>query len=309
MLIGSLPDMHLMERSPKKRKDKMKATSLSKFDWCLSAFEMEGIEFVGAPGDLFDTATASYDFTGEVIQVIRNYQVRILAVAGQHDLRYHTRGIKNTPIGLLLASGLIEIPTIDNPITIDGRRVFGAGWGDEQNLRDLISSGEDVSEDILLIHRTIVKDKEMFKGQANFSASKSFMKNYPFKIILSGDNHERFIQTFSDRVLVNGGSIIRLEKGQIDYEPHIHFIDTDTMQVTFAEVPIEPDIFDEKQLEEDDAKARRKEKLEKLINIIKADTRKVSFPEILHSVTEQSKPSKRQRDLLDDIMEEAKEMI
>ena len=66
------------------------------------------------------------------------------------------------------------------------------------------------------------------------------MEKYPFKIVLSGDNHERFVVENPDQVLINNGSLVRLTKAQLEYEPGFHIVDTDTLEVKFFKIPITP---------------------------------------------------------------------
>jgi len=310
MLIATLPDVHLMDRTPKNRKDKMRETCLNKFETCLEIAWEYKIEALMVPGDLFDTALGvpSYEFTGEVIKIcLRHPHLRIIAIPGQHDLRYHTKGISNTPIGLLAAAGCIEIPTIFDPVDLGhGPLIYGCGWGDEQKMAELIENGWDVSRDVLLIHKMITKDKPLFPGQYDYMTAANFLKKYPFRVVLSGDNHQRHIMETKTQALINGGSMMRLRKDQIDYQPRIHFIDTESLDIQYEDIPIEKDVFDFSKMKEEEEKEGRKEKVDELIKAIKMDKEKVKFGSVLHHLTAKMKPEKAVVDLLDNIMDEAK---
>lgn len=312
MNVASLPDVHLMERSPKIRIDKFKKTCLDKFKWCLETAKDQNCDALMIPGDLFDTALGipSYEFVGEVLSLIRFYELPIVGIPGQHDLRYHVKGTKNTPFGLLESAGMIDVPSIKDPIdTEDGHKIYGCGWGQEDELKELISSGIDVSNDILLIHKMITKDKPLFPGQYDYMTAKAFLKKYPFKLVLSGDNHQRHWTQVKKQVLLNGGSMARLRKDQIDYHPRLHFINIETLSVSFMEIPIQEHVLDLSKVEEEENIQDRKNKVDDLISAIKKDSQRANFPTILHHVTKQVSPSKDVQDLLDDIIENAKKKM
>lgn len=309
MDLSVLPDIHLMERKPKIRTDKFQDTCLRKFEWCLSTSKDKGCHAMMIPGDLFDTALGvpSYEFVGKVVSLVRFYELTLVAVPGQHDLRYHTKGTNNTPFGLLMSAGLIQVPTIENPIElIVGNKIYGCGWGQEPELKELINSGEDVSKDILLIHKMITKDKPLFPGQYDYMTAKAFLKKYPFRMVFSGDNHQRHWTQVKDQVLLNGGSMSRLRKDQIDYHPRLHFINTSTLSVSFMEIPIQENVLDLSKIEEEEKIQERKSKVDDLISAIKRDNKRANFPNILSQVTDQVKPDKEVRDMLGDIMDNAK---
>jgi DNA repair exonuclease SbcCD nuclease subunit len=315
MKIASITDVHLMERSPKNRKDNTKETILEKFKWCYKQAFTTSCSSMMIPGDLFDTFNVSLDFIGEIIHFLRavKKEVATYAIPGQHDLRYHTRGLKNTPIGLLQSAGVVKIPTIENPCllpnTVNPIWIYGCGWGDEEKLKTLVKE-HYVSDDILLIHKMITKDKPLYPGQIDYMNATTFLKKYPFKLILSGDNHQQFT-SFTDNnesLLINGGSIARLGKDQIKVKPKMYVINfqLDTScEFTSIGIPIAKDVFNEEEIVKEKEREERKKEIDKLLEKINVDRTQVNFPQILHSITEKHNPSPEIRKLLDSIMEKA----
>ena len=308
MKIAILPDVHIMERSPKNRIDKVGTTSLKKFEWCLNTSIKTGAEFMVIPGDLFDSALASKQWIGYVGALLLHYNLPVYAVPGQHDMRYHTKGIRNTPIGLLESHGLLSIPTIIQPHQFGGcpHMIYGCGWGDDEELRELVDC-TDVSNCILIIHRMITASKPLFEAQEDWIGAKAFLRRFPFKAVFSGDNHERHITQVNGQTLVNGGSMLRSTRAQIDYQPRLHFYDTDNGKVTFKNIPIEPfdKVFKLDEIEDDIKGEERREKIEELINSINIERRRLSFSEVLNTVTKEAMASAEVKSLLDEIMEEA----
>jgi DNA repair exonuclease SbcCD nuclease subunit len=50
----------------------------------------------------------------------------------------------------------------------------------------------------------------------------SILKKYPqFSLILCGDNHRTFVEEYEERLLVNPGSLMRMDADQIDHKPSI----------------------------------------------------------------------------------------
>jgi DNA repair exonuclease SbcCD nuclease subunit len=305
MIIADLPDVHLMERSPKNRKDKIGETCLRKLKWVLEEASHKS-NCLAVPGDLFDSSLSSNAFIGKVGRLFLDCNIPIFAVPGQHDLRYHTRGLSNTPIGVLEAHKILKIPTIDCPIEFKGHVIYGCGWGDDEDLRELVDNFS-VKNDILLIHRMITKDKALFEGQEDYIGAKAFLRRYPFKLVLSGDNHNRHITQTKNQTLINAGSMMRLTRGQIDYTPRLYFYDTDTSEISFTEIPCEPfeDVFDITKIEDDLKTEDRKQELDDFMRTINIDRSEIKFPLILHQVQEKIQPDKKVSDILDDIMEEA----
>ena len=314
MKIATVTDCHIMDRSPKNRKDKVRETIFKKLEWCYQTAIDNKCAYMLIPGDLFDSSNSSYELVSDFVSLLLKYplEIRTLVVPGQHDMRYHTRGLKNTPLGLLEASMLVQIPTIENPIVLNNEtKVYGCGWGDEPKLKELMDSetGIEHQKDILLIHKTITYRDPLFPGQIDYINAESFLKRYPFKLVLSGDNHQRFQYTLGWQTLVNGGSVLRLSKDQKDYQPRMHIIDLDTgkkpVTYFYLNIPIEKNVFNEEELKEEEERDERKAKMDDLLAKIAIDQTKLDFPTILNSLTEKTKPNKRVMEMLDDILEKA----
>jgi DNA repair exonuclease SbcCD nuclease subunit len=290
MKIAVMADIHLLERRPKFRTDNTPKTVIDKFIWTLNKATEEECELYCIPGDLFDTWKLQDKFVTTIAEVLFRFKnkLRIIAVAGNHDMRYHMTDIKNTPFGILNAAGLIQIPSYINPIAIGDHLLYGIGWGDEKHLDDITIEGNE----ILLIHKMITEGKPLWPGQTNWIGGKAFMRKYNFKYIFSGDNHQRFISKIGDRVLINSGSLLRRRKDQQEHVPTLTVLDCAENTVDEYPIPISPaeEVFDTDKISKENRVDEYKNQMEKLIEVIKSKNASVKPLEILQEIIEEQKP-------------------
>ena len=291
MKIAVMADIHLLERRPKFRKDNTPKTVIDKFIWTLNKAVEEDCELYCIPGDLFDTWKLQDKFLTTVAEILFSFKnrLRIIAIAGNHDMRYHMTDLKNTPLGILHAAGLIEIPSYNTPILVGDHIIYGIGWGEEEHLDDIPIDGSE----ILLIHKMITEGKPLWPGQTNWIGAKAFMRKYNFKYILSGDNHQRFISQIGDRVLINSGSLLRRRKDQQDHVPTLTILDCAESKIDEYPIPISPadEVFDTDKISKENCAEEYKNHMEKLIEVIKSKNASVKPLEILQEIIDEQKPS------------------
>ena len=122
------------------------------------------------PGDFFNSDKASDFLKRWVINQIRLHflleesgwqSVAINTVFGQHDLRYHSSDVRNTPLSVVDASGCVNIlsPT---PTKFGKVYLYGASW--YENIRNLHADGTKLANpdslNILVAHKMIIKNKK-----------------------------------------------------------------------------------------------------------------------------------------------------
>ena len=61
------------------------------------------------PGDFFNTFKVSKYLMRYWIKFFKRYNIPILTVPGQHDMRFHSSDIEDTPMGVLEAAGVIRV--------------------------------------------------------------------------------------------------------------------------------------------------------------------------------------------------------
>ena len=248
-------DWHIDNNKPGRRTDDYWNTVKNKISFILH-LAVEEKAVILQPGDFFNSHKASDFLKRYMIQKMRNLNITVLTVFGQHDLRYHSSNIKNTPLGVLQAAGVVDILDFD-PIDYTGVSVYGASWWEE--IPKLIDTQRT---NILVTHKMIIKDEKLWEGQEDATMGNILLKSSGFDLILSGDNHSHFtISTKTGKHLVNCGSLLRTAIDQSDHVPTVYIYDTVKKTITPHVVPHKPfsEVFD---LSKYEAEKERDEKLE-----------------------------------------------
>ena len=231
-------DLHLTNKKPKNRTDDYVKTQKAKIDFIFDLAIKEKVNAILQPGDLFDHFNIPDSLKREWIIYFREKGIPIFTVPGQHDMRYHSSNINNTPMGVLDGSGAIKILK-ETPWLYPHRgekdiMIYGAGWNKEVAG---ISMFELKGIYILVTHQMIIQDKKLWKGQEGTKA-KSLLFKYPFDLIVSGDNHQSFTQERKGSHLVNCGSLMRSAIDQHDHQPCVYIYDIDKLSLTKYDIPI-----------------------------------------------------------------------
>jgi len=300
-------DLHITNKKPANRKDDYFETCMNKFEQILDIARQEEVEAIIVAGDFFDSPTVPYFVTKRVMELIIEYDKDFYVVPGQHDLRYHTAGIDNTPIGLLQTTGKVHIlkPQEKYPF-FGGITITGAGWNEEP----------EVEADILVMHRMVTKDGPLFAGQdeSEYITGHQLLHKYKCaKYIITGDNHQRFEYTSLDnRHLVNCGSMLRSNKSQIDYEPKVRIIDTNNSGKDFIiSLNIQPadEVFNFDKIDREETfkaeKERANEDIEFFIKSLETtEETKPDFKFILSDMVSKLNPGEKVESIINKVMEE-----
>ena len=231
MLCG---DWHIDNTRPERRIDDYWKTVQDKISFILRLAK-ENDCLILQPGDFFNSHRTNDFLKRYVIMTLKALDLKVLTVFGQHDLRYHSSDVKNTPLGVLQASGVVVVLGFD-PVTFWDFSVYGASWYED------IPKIEDIHvNNILVIHRMIIKNSKLWDGQEDATFGNILLKTSGYRLIVSGDNHNHFtISTKANRHLVNCGSLLRTKIDQVDHTPLVYIYDTDDQTITPHEVPHEP---------------------------------------------------------------------
>ncbi|MFH1505666.1 MAG: metallophosphoesterase [archaeon] len=235
LIVG---DWHITFKIPDNRTDNYPAAQKHKMDFTFDLAQEKKVEAILQPGDLFDHYHMPDIVKREWILYFREKGINILTIPGQHDMRYHSSNIDNTPMGVLDASEAVRILSGPFPYVFMGKdfhvHVYGAGWNAE--IPEIVDKS---AINILIIHKLIVQEK-IWEGQRDPVKSKSFLFQNKFDLIVSGDNHQSFLETRQDRYLINCGSLMRNRIDQTTHKPCVYVYDTDTRKIEKHMVPIEP---------------------------------------------------------------------
>jgi DNA repair exonuclease SbcCD nuclease subunit len=105
-------DLHLRFKRPRWRKDEdYLDTQFTKLSQIFSIYRKEKCKLLIQPGDFFDSVDVPWLVVRNAIWEIFGALGlhKICVVRGQHDLRYHSKKVANTPLSVLEASGVIDI--------------------------------------------------------------------------------------------------------------------------------------------------------------------------------------------------------
>lgn len=228
--IVLMGDLHGEERAPENRIDDYAKTFFSKLEFILDTANKNDACIL-QPGDFFNQPNPSYDFFSKIVDMIKRYpDTDIFSIYGQHDLRYRNK--ENTAMKALSRA-------CDNFFIVENHMVYrkkyhlyGASYGEE------IPKVNYDDNNILLIHKMIIKDEKIWAGQTDYVKSSELLKKNGFRFIISGDNHKFFIDSVRKQHLFNCGSVMRSNVTQVYHRPTIFLIEGNDYQE--IQIPIKP---------------------------------------------------------------------
>lgn len=310
MKFAAASDLHITNKRPTNRKDtNYLETCLNKFDQILTIAKSTSHGMLVVAGDFFESAKMDYEVTYEILNSIIRSGISILVVPGQHDLRYHKTGLKNTPLGILKASSSVVILGNKKPVKIGSISFIGAGWNEVPK----------AEADVLVTHQMVIQNNKLWNDQTDYIESKDILKKYKWaKCIISGDNHHSFVSMLKGRVNINCGSMMRSTKAQLEHNPICWVIDSENWTKPVGKVlrvgKIE-DVFDFDKITREDntkdsklaAELKMDEDMEKFINSLpKNDTEKPNFKRVLSALIKSEKVNPNIITIINDVMESIK---
>ena len=160
--------------------------------------------------------------------------IPIYTVFGQHDLRYHSSNVNNTPLKVLEASGVVKV--LDNrgviyPHSDPNVIIQGQSWYEDKEPH--VEAYDEVKNTcrILVLHKMIV-DEKIWEGQGDHTFGKILLTKTKYDLIVSGDNHKHFIihsgqgSSIGKRLLINCGSMLRTRIDQGEHKPCVYVYNT-----------------------------------------------------------------------------------
>lgn len=282
-------DLHLRATTPISRSDDMAKTCLRKL-WQLVRYGSDnGLEII-LTGDVFDRAENPTWFLNKVIACIEDanqLNVCITAIAGNHDLRYHS--LDN------IAESSLWI--------LDKARVMDVGYGDFEKggvSFYFYNFGEDIDGNhkpgnfnVLVTHTPVFADEVPFYMKGAYTA-KELEEKYPmYDLILAGDIHQTCI---TDKV-INPGSMLRLTSAQKGHRPCFVEVNTDTGEKTIHYFDIEEDVwwYEFTPTVDDEFVAD----LKGLSEVLAARGQKLSYPETVLELSQSEKQKERLLKIMD----------
>ena len=127
MFVG---DVHLKAQNPACRKDNYAEAVLRKLSWVKDYCYERRIHDVVFLGDFFDAPTVAWSLFTQVMQILqgmKDLNIRCHAIVGNHDIRYDRLDTLNeTSLGVLFLAGLLSRLS-EHPILMsgDGSKIVG----------------------------------------------------------------------------------------------------------------------------------------------------------------------------------------
>src|ERR1035437_3539834 len=232
---GSIPDailvsdIHLREDTPECRTDNYWVAQWKKVDF-ISDLQKKYNCPILCGGDLFDHWKSSPNLLRETIEHLPD---RFYSIMGQHDIPGHN-------LELIDKSGMSVLKASGNVTILDS-----CHWGQEPSEASLFIRGRK----ILVWHKMNFVGKPPWPACTDLPANRLLAKYSSFHLILTGDNHKTFTETFEGRILVNPGSMMRMDADQIDHRPCVFLWFADDNSVEQVFIPIEQGVISRIHLE------------------------------------------------------------
>jgi len=252
-------DFHLREDIPICRTDDYQAAQWRKVDF-ISDLQKKYDCPVYHAGDLFDNWKPSPNLLRLTLEHLPKW---FCTVYGQHDLPQHNLDlVDKCGINVLVAANRLTVfpglhygqfAPADGSATIKGRKI--------------------------LVWHNLVYQRPPFPGATGGMAA-GILRKYPsYDLILTGDNHQTFVEEFEGRLLINPGSMMRMDADQFVHRPSVFLWFAETNEVEQAFLPIEEDVITREHIEKIE---QRDARIEAFISRLDGDWEaKVSFEENL----------------------------
>jgi hypothetical protein len=315
-----ISDLHLSMDQPVGRLDNVVETQFKKLRFVLQ-WACDNDCIILQAGDFFDKPR-SWFLLPMVISILKEYEVPIYCVYGQHDVYMYSEETKdNTSLGVLAKAGLVTILS-DKPVMLFSDtyeidhshpiRIYGASYGQEIPIPSSKNNEPDQVSDILVLHAPIAE--EWVGG--DFIDARGFLKMHPeWDIILVGDIHRKFsIPMYFEHhkhrnteYLINTGPMLRKEATEYNFKHTPGFFCTSSEtyldKLKWISIPHEPAekvLTRDHIIKEEDKNQMLSDFIEKIGTESGGDS--VSFQEVLQGLIKEGNVDKRVQAIISEVM-------
>lgn len=230
MVIQLVGDVHLNDSNPISRTDNYYEAIMKKLDFILS----QKFDVCIFSGDIFNKITVSKFHLKRVLDLFYKYNNKqIYSIVGNHDVLFgDIKYLDSSPIGILFASGLIKHLDV---LSLDNFVFLGNDYGVD------LPISPNVVKSFLVAHRYFEY------GEPNEIMMSSDVKKYDY--VYLGHDHEEYPQLpLGKSLLLRTGSVCRNSSKDILKQPKITHFDTTTEQITYLNIPIIKNVFNESRI-------------------------------------------------------------
>lgn len=254
-------DIHLSEGIPVCRTDNYSERQWIKVDFISELQKQLDCPVLHA-GDLFDHWKPSpYLLRKAILHLPNNFYT----VYGQHDLPQHNLKLVNKcGINVLEAAKKLELLGAFSASagSHSSTEIVGIHWGQKPPIFE-----NDGGRKVLVWHHLTYISKP-FPG-ATGGMAQGILRKYPqFDLILTGDNHESFVEEYKGRLLVNPGSMMRMDAGQTNHKPCVYIWYAEDNSIEVKYLPYEDGVISREHIEK---KKKRDARLNSFISKLSGD--------------------------------------
>ena len=231
-------DIHLREDIPICRTDNYWDAQWRKIDF-ISTLQKKHDCPVLCSGDLFDYWKPSPNLLTWASEHLPD---QFYSIYGQHDLPQHNMELAHK-------SGLYNLWKNGKLKILDGCHFGQTPSGVTYSKKIYIETSGYAIKDILVWHQMVYQGKLPWPGCTDPMAAKLLRKYPQYDLIVTGDNHKPFVEEYQGRLLVNVGSMMRMDANQIDYRPAVWLWYAETNTVEKVYLPIEEGVISREHLE------------------------------------------------------------
>ena len=238
-------DWHLRETTPVCRTDDFAAALWKKVSFVRDLQKEHGCPVLHA-GDLFHHWKPSPNLLSLTMV---NIPDQFYTIYGQHDLPQHNFEERHrSGIYTLEQAGSLKVlPAVH--------------WGQDPEKPSFVIKGISqpglCDRHILVWHKMVWQGKRLWPGQTDPSAIAILKKYKEYDLILTGDNHKAFTETYDGRLLVNPGSLTRQVADQIDFKPRVYLYYADENKAEPVYLPIREDAVTREHLDRGEERSDR----------------------------------------------------
>lgn len=196
-------DWHLRATIPSCRKEEFESAQWKKVYFISTLQKKYNIPVLHA-GDLFDIWKPPLELVSKANQYIPK---DFFTIYGNHDLPQHNLELSyKCGIFNMYTSGKLKL-------------LPGIHWGQESDSMEYSLTLKN--RKILVWHMMTYQGKKLYPGMKDSPAA-SIIRKTNADLVLTGHNHQSFVEEYKGRLLVNPGCITRQESDQADFTPKVY---------------------------------------------------------------------------------------
>jgi len=198
-------------------------------------------------GDLFDYWKASPMLLSETM---KHLPEQFFTCYGNHDLPQHNMELfYKSGVHTLKVSGVLSVMP-------------------ECHWQMFPDKGSSTLYNLLVWHVMTYQKKKQWMAESGMSGLR-ILKKYPqFDLIVTGHNHQAFVEEYKGRLLVNPGSLMRENADQMNFKPRVYLWYAETNTVEPVYIPIEDNVISRTHL---DLKEKRDSRIDSFVSKLDGD--------------------------------------